>query len=350
MRRFFERSWWRPVLLVMLGCAVLASGALARTGPDAAPTITYIVGTGSSTPTVWIANLNGTGARELGPASSALISPDGSEVAAITRSGSSWKLVLYSVTAAVPPVPLKASLQFMELPPLAWSGDARQLLVKVGASSPAQLWVFNVLTKKATRVATGVFDGASFQPNGTDQIVYADATHSQASLYVTTSTATGAPRLLTRNGEWPVWGQSGIVYSRTVTHKGTAALQLWTIRPGGKNPHALTTTGYGTGQQGLAPIAVSSNGHLLANLIGTTQDRAEAFVFDLTQPKRNPRDLTGQGLGTDSTIADAISVHGDLVLLTKGTAPATQSIETESWTGGKPTVVVAHGAYASWDY
>lgn len=333
----------------MLGCAVLASGALAKTVPSVPPMITYIVGTGSSNPAVWIANINGTGPRELGPGSSALISPDGTEVAAITRSGSSWQLVLYSVTTPGTSVKLKQSLQFMELPPLAWSSDAHQLLVKVGASSPAQLWVFNVLTKKATRVATGVFDGASFDPGGADQIVYADATHSPASLYVTTPTATAPPRLLTRNGEWPVWGQSGIVYSRTVTHKGTASLQLWTIRPGGNDPHALTNNPYDTGQQGLAPIAVSSNGHLLANLIGTTQDRAEAFVFDLTQPKRNPRDLTGQGLGTDSTIADAISVNGKTILLTKGTTPATQSIETESWTGGKPTVVVAHGAYASWN-
>lgn len=332
----------------MLGCAVLASGALAKTVPSVPPMITYIVGTGSSNPAVWIANINGTGPRELGPGSSALISPDGTEVAAITRSGSSWQLVLYSVTTPGTSVKLKQSLQFMELPPLAWSSDAHQLLVKVGASSPAQLWVFNVLTKKATRVATGVFDGASFEPGGADQIVYADATHSPASLYVTTPTATGPARLLTRNGEWPVWGQSGIVYSRTVTHKGTASLQLWTIRPGGNDPHALTNSVYDTAQ-GLAPIAVSSNGHLLANLIGTTQDRAEAFVFDLTQPKRVPRDLTGQGLGTDSAIADAISVKGDRILLTKGTTPATQSIETESWTGGKPTVVVAHGAYASWN-
>jgi hypothetical protein len=146
-----------------------------------------------------------------------------------------------------------------------------------------------------------------------------------------------------------VCSQSGIVYSHTVMHKGTAALQLWTMKPGGDSPHGLTNITFDPGQQGLAPIDVSSNGHVLANLISTTQNRAEAFVFDLTQPKRIPRDLTGQGLGSDSTIADAISYDGSRILLTKGTTTATQSIETESWTGGKPTVVVAHGAYASWD-
>jgi Tol biopolymer transport system component len=349
VRRFLQWSWSRPVLLAMLGCAVLATAAWARLPPNIPPMITYIVGTGSSRPAVWIANVDGTAPRELGAGSSAVLSPDGSQVAAITRSGTSWQLVLYSTGASAQPIRLKQSLQFMELPSLAWSQDGRYLLVKVGASSPAQLWVFDVLSRKSMRIANGVFDGASFQPGGTDQIVYADATHTPGSLYVTAPTSGAHPRLLTHNGQWPVWGPSGIVYSRTITHKGTSSLQLWTIKPGGDSPHALTDNTYATGQLGLAPIAVSSNGHLLANLIGTTQNRAEAFVFDLTQPKQTPRDLTGQGLGSDSAIADAISSDGKTILLTKGTTPATQSIETESWRGGKPTVVVAHGAYASWD-
>ena len=222
--------------------------------------ITYIVGTGSSNPTVWIANINGTGAGELGPGSSALISPDGSEVAAITRSGSSWQLVLYSVRR---PARRSSSSRASS----SWScrrspgpSDAQHLLVKVGASSPAQLWVFDVVARTSTRVATGVFDGASFAPGDTAQIVYADATHSPASLYVTTPTGSSRRACSRAMASGPSGAQSGIVYSRTVTHKGAAALQLWTIKPGGDNPHALTNSTYDAGQQGLAPIAVSSNG------------------------------------------------------------------------------------------
>jgi hypothetical protein len=70
---------------------------------------------------------------------------------------------------------------------------------------------------------------------------------------------------------------------------------------------------------------------------------------DLSGPKAAaPRNLTGQSNGS---IGDAISADGKTILLTKGIADnlAPLSIETIPWAGGKPTPVVAQGAYASWD-
>ncbi len=71
-------------------------------------------------------------------------------------------------------------------------------------------------------------------------------------------------------------------------------------------------------------------------------------MVDLASPKTAPRDLTGEASGT---VGDAISAKGDLILLTKGTLqnPTASSVEAVKWSGGKPTVLAEHGAYASWD-
>jgi Tol biopolymer transport system component len=343
----------------MLAAAWLCAGAaFAATGQPAL--MTYITGLDQPAPQVWVSDVNGASAIDLGPASSALISPDGADVAAIVvqkaqsvkTSGQSVKtstLSLYLTAGGVPET-IVSSQQVMQL--LAWSPDSKLLLVAVGAS-PAQLRVIDATTNATHTIASGVIDGAGFAPGTSGQVVYAKAALNTSRVNIYTTSATGTKtRQLTHDGlsEYPLWGPNGIVYSHETPRKKNPypALQLWFMSSVGGGQHKLTNTPVSNTVQGLTPIAFSANGkHLLANFVGPQgSNRAEAYTVDLSGRKPVWRDLTGQGNGY---IGDAISSDGRSILMTKGTAAAPVSIETIPWAGGTPTMVAAQGAYASWD-
>jgi Tol biopolymer transport system component len=350
--RLLLRTSAAVVLAAMLAALGLCADASAATSP---PLMTYITDLDKPAPQVWVSGIGGASPIDLGPASSALISPNGSEVAAIAiqkaQAAKDWTLSLYS-TAGGAPATIVQSVQFMQL--LAWSPDSDLILVEIGAS-PAQLRVVDAATGAARTIATGLIAGASFAPDGTDRVVYARAAvnSTRVNLYTTYSTGAGT-RQLTHDGlsEFPLWGSTGIVYSHeTVRPKiDYPALQLWFISPAGKDQRRLTDTPVAANVEGLTPIAFSADGkHLLANFIGPQgSDHAEAYAVDLSGSKpATPRDLTGQGNGD---IGDAISADGNTILLTDGIAgDATPSVETVPWAGGKPTPVIRQGAYASWD-
>jgi hypothetical protein len=341
------------MLAALLAAAGLCADASAATAPP--PLMTYITDLDQPAPQVWVSSIGGGSAIDLGPASSALISPNGSEVAAIAiqkgPAAKDWTLSLYS-TAGGAPVTIVQSVQFMQL--LAWSPDSGLILVEIGAS-PAQLRVVDTATGQGHTIATGLIAGASFAPDGSDRVVYARAAANSTRLNIYTTSSAGAnTRQLTQDGlsEFPLWGPAGIVYSHeTVRAKNPyPALQLWLISPTGRDKRRLTDTPVAANVEGLTPIAFSANGkHLLANFIGPQgSDHAEAYAVDLSGSKPSPpRDLTGQGNGD---IGDAISSDGHTILLTDGIAgAATPSVETVPWAGGKPTALVSKGAYASWD-
>jgi Tol biopolymer transport system component len=344
----------RAALAVTLAAIWLCSRALGATAPP--PLMTYITDLDQASPQVWVSQIDGSQAIDLGPASSALISPNGTSVAAITiQKGSAAKASTLSLypTVGGPAITILYSLQFMQL--LAWSPDSKLLLVAVGAS-PAQLRVIDVATDSSRTVAAGVIDGASFAPGASDQVAYARAALNTTAVNIYTTSASGAgTRQLTHDGlsEYPLWGENGIVYSRETPRPKNPypALQLWLISPSGAGARQLTATAVPKGVEGLTPVGISANGkHLLANFVGPEgSDRDEAYVIDLSGAKPSaPRDLTGGGNGN---IGDAISADGRTILLTKGTAGTVTplSVETIPWAGGKPTAVVAAGAYASWD-
>ena len=119
------------------------------------------------------------------------------------------------------------------------------------------------------------------------------------------------------------------------------ALQLWFIRPGGAGLRQLTNVKVEPKYTGLTPIAFSGDGdHLLANLVGPNW--YEAYVLDLGGPKVIVRDLT-QSNGT--TIGEAISANGGLILATRGSSSdqAGLSIEEIPWSGAKTTIVAKSG-------
>ncbi len=354
VRRMLE--WWsaRAALAAILAAAWACSGAVTLASTPPTPLLTYIVGLGTSKQQVVVSGIDGTAAKPLGLATSALLSPDGASVAAVYTTASST-LSVYPSTGGGQRV-LAKNQPFMQL--LSWSPDSKLLLVAVGTAPHGQLIVFNVASGTSTKIATGVFGkGASFQPGGSDSIVYALASTSGANnfnLFVTTANGVSTKQLTHDNrSEFPVWGRAGIVFSRiTPGPKNTpAALQLWLIKPGGGGLRQLTDVTMPVAKAtGLTPIALSANGqHLLANLVGPNLNWHEAYVIDLSRSKTGPRDLTGQNNGT--TTGDAISNNGSLILATKGSSSdqAALSIEAIKWDGGKPTVLAKTGAYASWN-
>ena len=192
--------------------------------------MTYITGLSTQSPQVWVALLNGSSPFDLGPASSALISPNGSFVAAVSKgqTNKASTLSVYATGGGAAAVVVN-SPQFMQLPVGAWSSDSKLILVAVGAS-PADLDVVDVATGKSRTIATGVIYGASFAPGTADNVVYARGAPNKTPVNLYTTTATGAgTRQLTHDGASvePLWGARGIVYSdesaRAKTHTAAAA-------------------------------------------------------------------------------------------------------------------------------
>ena len=339
---------------ILVGLLACASGAFASAAVR--PLMTYITGLPSS-PYVWIALPDGSSASRLGPASSALISPSGSEVAAVSTQDqtNTSTLSLYPTSAvsgsgALTIIPKRP--QFMHL--LAWSPDSRLILVTVG-TSPAQLMVVDTTTEQSHAIATGVIYGASFAPGSSNAVVYARAKLNKTAVNIFTTTAAGTnTRQLTRDGrsEDPLWSTSGIVYSHQKVRAKNPypELQLWLMRADGSDARQLTDVQVPKQLEGLIPLACSANGqHVLANLVGPPgSNSAEPYAVDLSGQKAAWHDPTGQGGGF---IGDAISADGKTILVTKGTANDLKAltVETFPWSGGKPTTIVKQGGYPSWN-
>jgi hypothetical protein len=358
VRRLLEWPAARRALAATMVVASVGSIAVAAHASGTSR-LTYIVGYGTSSQVVVVANVDGSAPLTLGKASAAMLSPDGTEVAALDTATTST-LSLYPSAGGVPRT-LFSTHSLMQI--LGWSPDSKLLLLAVGATR-SQLLVLDVGTTIApTTIATGILKGASFQPGSSNSIVYSLGGQSDKGFNLFVTTPDGTPtRQLTHDGrsEFPLWGPHGIVYSHATspphgsaqTKGATAApLQLWQIRPNGGAPRQLTNmTMPHANDIGLTPIGFSGDGrHLLANLVGPNW--YEAYVLDLGQSKpklRQPRDLTGSDGGT---IGDAISGDGSLILATKGSVAdqAALSIEEIRWAGGKPTVIAKNGAYASWN-
>lgn len=340
--------------LALCGTLLGASGAFASS--SASPTwMTYITGLPTS-PQVWVALSDGSSPSQLGNASSAQISPNGAEVAAVSleKQSNAWTLTLYPTPAGTPTTLIPKRPQPMSLLASAWSPDSRLVLVTVG-TSPAQLMVVDTTTQQSHTIATGAIYGASFAPGSSDAIVYARSRAGKSAVNIYTSNATGGDtRELTHDGhsELPLWAPSGIVYSHETARAKNPypELQLWLMNPDGTGAHQITDINVGKQEEGLVAVDSSVYGppHLLANLVGPTGVNITVpYTVDLSTAKPAVHQLTsGPGY-----IGDAISTHGDAILVTKGTASnlKTLSVETYPWGGGKPTTVVKQGGYASWN-
>ena len=317
VRRLFERFAARVALAATLAAAWAGAAVLAHAAVAPALLLTYISGYGTSHPMVVVSQVDGAVPRALVPASSALLSPDGTEVAVISPSSST--LSVYGSAGGDPQVLVRNSTSFMQL--LAWSPDSKLLLVAVGRTR-GQLMVFDVTTGASTPVANGVFEGASFEPGGTDDIVYSLANANGAfNLFITTPTGTPT-RQLTHDdrSEFPVWGRTGIVYSRLMpAAEGRHADPAAVADPPRRRGHAPADRHHQRAREVHGPDADRILGQRRAPARQPRRPEPQLVRGLRARPqppaKHAPRSHRADN-GT--TIGDAISGNGELVLATKG--------------------------------
>jgi hypothetical protein len=315
--------------------------------------LTFVQHPRSATPSIAIANLDGTGVRTLGPGTGALISPDGTDVAVVDdlpgNAGST--LFLYPVGGGAPRQ-LYHSKAFINL--IGWSADSELLLADAptGLKEAGPLLTINAASGAAQTIANGVLEGASFSEAGTDDVVYALSASLQLTAKVnlfTSSPAGGETEQLTHDGHSidPLWGPAGIVFARFRMRGGEKfpINQLWSINADGSGAKQLTHMSVGSLSQGLSPVAFSANGkHLLAVYGG--EDQSAAWTVDLSGPTAVVHNL---GRHYFENTPEGISRDGTMVLLSAGFEGTPAAVEIAPWDGGKPTVVIKGAAGASWN-
>jgi hypothetical protein len=331
--------------VLLYGCSSALAAAPAR--------MTFIAAaaTSGASPELMLAHADGSAPQALGPANTAVLSPNGQLVAAVAPGAGSpahgSSLVLYTLGSKKPPRTLSTSAAQLTI--LAWAPDDHWIAVTDGDS----LFVVG-LHGAVHKLATGTISGASFAPNKPDRLVFAKAASllvgAAVNLY-TVALSGGAPVAITTDGlsEYPIWGPHGIVFSREASQSSTT-LELWLLRPG-RSARQLTDVTVSAGYSGLEPVALSQNGtHLLANLVG--EQASQAWCIDLSS---NPVAEHAVALSSPTTIGNAISRNGSEVLLTEeATAPTGDDVSNGSvvvlpWAGVAATTVVMHGAFASWN-
>jgi hypothetical protein len=346
--------------LVTLG-VVLASGALlvgiavhaSAAGARRAAVLTWIKSSNSLNGSVEIANLNGSHVRTLGPGTIATVAPDGASVAVVqslppAKSATS-ELLVYPVSGGAA-AKLFHCAGFLGID--GWSRDSKLILASCphGLDDKGPLLAIAAGGGSVATIASGVIDGASFAPNSSNDVVYALGSSqlltAPVNLFTTSPSGTGT-RQLTHG--WvisaPVWGPNFIVFARTTSRGKVIAPinQLWSIDSNGTALRQLTHMKVGPLASGLQPLAFSANGrHLLCGFSGT--DQSSSWAVTLGGKTVVPRQLLNE-----FSVPDGISRDGSEVLLTKGFEGEPPSVVSAPWGGGKPTVLVPHGANASWN-
>ncbi len=325
------------------------------------PRLAYLTEAASGTPKVWIAAASGSDAKLLGPGQQPLLAPNGQSVAVAllgTVSGPQEHgpaIGIYPTSGAA--VADYLSLEASTATPLAWSPDSRYLAVyaqsneTVGIAAASSLDVIDTQTGTVATIAHGAIYGASFAPDGSDRLVYALA-HSlspsaKTNLYVAEAAGAGV-HPITGDGRslLPVWGPTYIAYDRERARRLSPEYQIWLGTPTDPRVRKLTHVRVGSLLQGLVPLAFSAGGgRLLAEFEG--EDTSEAFAVDVATGRAR-----GVRVGRQEVQAGGISSDGSTLLLDTDSfeqAPSRGRIVTQPWGGGSPTVLVAHGAQASWN-
>jgi len=347
-------------IALSLAISALAAPSLA---PSAAqqPTIAYVTQSGTSPPLVWTMHSDGSQKTSLGEGFSPQISPNGQQVAVSLFGAGAGEtgpaLGIYSTTGA--PRQTYLSLKGETAQPLSWSPDGRYLAVDVQSTAlkrGAQLSGLGILdTQSATlsMIAHGQLFGASFAPNGSDEVVYGLARSQSlaARVNVFRAKADGSGTVaLTRDGRslFPLWGPGAIAYDRERLRRNDAPVyQIWLRSPAGRT-RRLTNVRVRSLVSGLIPVAFSADGsRLLTQFVG--QDTSEAWAVRV--PSGRVHRLTRKGARLPLQAA-GLSSDGATVLVDEGglDGPASEGrVATLPFAGGRSTVLAAHGSQASWN-
>ena len=355
-------------VLAFVGLALLA-GALpegARAGVSLAPapgqpsTIAYLTETGTSLPNVWAMHADGTQKTSLGPGTSPLVAPGGELVAAslfgTSESETGPALALYSTGGA--PALTYFNLKTENVTPLAWSPDGRYLAIDAqstaikNAARLSGLAILDLGSNTLTTIAHGQIYGASFAPNGSDEVVYglsASQTFTAPVNLYRSKPDGSAASALTRDGRslFPLWGPGKIAYDRERQRRNDAPVyQIWLRSPTGSSARRLTDIHVRTLVSGLTPLAFSSDGsRLLSEFVG--QDTSEAWTVSIPSGRARRVKVRGR-----SVVGAGLSGDGRTLLIDEGglNGPASEGrVATAPFAGGRSKVLVAHGSQSSWN-
>jgi hypothetical protein len=347
------------------------TGPTIEPGSGAAPDLTpeapaktrlaYVTETARSPARVWIAAAGGEEAKLLGPGDEPLIAPDGLLVAA-SLFGTGAGVASGPALAVYAPFGGPARHDYLSLAnviatPLAWSADSRYLAISfqetsIGGHGRSGLAVIDTDSDTLDKIAYGQIFGASFAPDAGDRIAYARAPSlspgAPVNVFVSGPEGSGT-RALTHDGRSlnPLWGPRYIAYDHEQLRAGEASeYQIWLASPARPALRRLTGVPVDPLASGLVPLAFSGDGtRLLAEFEG--EDRSEAWTVRVAGARARRLIVRGH-----SVVGAGISRNGATVLVDEGSfeqPPSHGRIAGVAFSGGRSTVLVAHGAQASWN-
>jgi hypothetical protein len=278
---------------VLLSALAACGGGGAHVVEPAAHHLVYVTGDDPAHATVWVANVDGSHGRRVGPGSAAVLSPDGRSIAVLRKTG------VYLLSGNGSRV---RRLTSERLRPQAWSPDGTTLFATRAAPlSVLELDAVDKASGKVRVVASGSLYGFSFSPDG-DKLVYSKAPVAtgrglcgdQFDLYVT-KVSGGRSTRLTHDGVsgFPVWGPAGIAYLRIPDdidpEAACSAPGIWTMNDDGSDakpviaraPMLLSQDGL----YGLEPLAWLDDSHILAGI--RTDSGTLGTVLNLQTRKLN---------------------------------------------------------------
>ncbi len=311
-------------------------------------------------PTVYVANDNGSAARKVGSGSNPRVSPDGQTVA-FYRFGKGNRPSELFVAPVSGAVPRKLASGWQDPFVFAWSPDSTTIAVLLGPEIGKQrLTLIDVASGAQQTVAHGFFSGVSFAPAG-GQLVFARSNSefgAKSDIYrldivppgATSVVAEQPHRLTTDHRSFaPLWGPGEkIVF---VKHLGERHRQfgpkndLFLIKPNGKGVRRLTHTKVDPLLAGLSPTEWSASGkQLLAEFGG--QDTTYAVTV-------NPKTGTERTLTKEREVGfvgTALSKNGKLVLGSLGgfEPGSGHKVVSIPYEGGKPKVLANNASEADW--
>jgi Tol biopolymer transport system component len=325
-------------LTILLGAALLLLAAA-----PAQARLVYVKDPGSERPRVFVAEDDGSRARQIGSGRSPTVSADGRWVAWVAP-GEVERVLLRRADRSRKARQVSRSSTVAEL---RFSPDSTQL----GMALAGRLSVHDIPTRTTFNAATGNIRGFSFSPDS-KSVVYGtsgrnDAVDAQSDLYAIEFDA-GPRRRITRDRKSlnPLWGPSGIVHDRQKVREGDApSYNLFEIQPDGGSLRRITSLRIPSLLSGLVPLELSADGsRLLAEFVG--QDTGVGFAV-------NPRTGATRSLSRDAEngfLGFDLSGDGRTVLgHTGGPDPsARHDVVTMPWGGGEPTVLVRRAAFPDW--
>jgi Tol biopolymer transport system component len=345
---------WKSIaaLAVFVGCLLAPASSQA----------TLVFTRNPFSPTVYVANDNGSSARKLGAGSNPRVSPDGQTVVfyRIGKGNQPSELMLVPASGGAPK---KLASGWQDPFVFAWSPDSTAIAVLLGPEIGKQrLTTIDLATGAQRTIARGYFSGVSFSPQGSEQLVYGQSASenfpSHSDIYRidllppgAVSIAAVTPQRLTSDhrSSSPLWGPNGrIVF---VKHLGEKSRKygpkndLFLMNPNGRGVKRLTNTKVAPLLSGLSPTEWSANGNrLLAEFGG--QDTTYAVTVN---PKTGAeRALTKQR--EVGFVGTALSKDGKFVLGSLGgfePGPGHKVVRIP-YAGGKPKLLANNASEADW--